>query len=133
MKMVIIDIEANGLLDSVSKIHCLSYHCLDDGTSGSFTKYEDILDFLEQEITIIGHNFVRYDIPAIRKILGFKGEIPLIDTLALSWYLYPDRNTHGLEGWGEDFGVPKPKVEDFIGLGEEKFGIIKYFEDLYDK
>jgi hypothetical protein len=105
----------------VSKIHCLSYHCLDDETSGSFTRYEDILNFLKEEMIIIGHNFPRYDMPVIRKILGFKGEIPLIDTLALSWYLYHDRDRHGLEGWGEDFGVPKPKVEDWQNASSEVY------------
>lgn len=36
-----------------------------------------------------------------------------MDTLALSWYLYPERNFHGLESWGIDFGVPKPVVNDW--------------------
>jgi hypothetical protein len=37
----------------------------------------------------------------------------IIDTLALSWYLYPNRNKHGLEKWGEYFGTPKPEIIDW--------------------
>ena len=39
-----------------------------------------------------------------------------MDTLALSWYLEPKRVRHGLEWWGEEFGVEKPVIDDWDNL-----------------
>lgn len=77
--------------------------------------------FSDPEKILIGHNIQRYDIPAVEKILGVKVECKLVDTLALSWYLFPDRLQHGLEAWGEYFGVPKPVVLDWEGLSVEEY------------
>jgi len=45
----------------------------------------------------------------------------LVDTLALSWYLNHDRPKHGLEGYGEDYGVPKPVIKDWDSLTPEDY------------
>ncbi len=44
-----------------------------------------------------------------------------IDTLALSWYLFPERQKHGLADWGVDLGIPKPKVDDWQNLSYEEY------------
>ena len=44
----------------------------------------------------------------------------VIDTLYLSWYLYPTRILHGLEAHGEEFGIPKPPIADWSTLTQEK-------------
>ena len=44
-----------------------------------------------------------------------------MDSLALSWYLYPERILHGLESWGNDFNIPKPVVKDWKNLTEEEY------------
>jgi DNA polymerase III alpha subunit (gram-positive type) len=44
-----------------------------------------------------------------------------IDTLSLSWYLYPERNRHGLADWGQDLGVAKPKVDDWQNLSFDEY------------
>lgn len=62
---------------------------------------------------IIGHNIQRWDIPTVERILGIFPTAQVIDTLALSWYLEPSRKKHGLEEWGEFFGVQKPPVDDW--------------------
>lgn len=111
---IILDVETDGLLDSVSKIHCLSYQKVGEDTIYSLTNYEDIKRLIQTEnLTIIGHNIIRYDIPVLEKILNIKINAKLIDTLALSWYLYPMRDKHGLESWGDDLGVQKPYIEDW--------------------
>ena len=50
MKFTIFDIETDGLLDTVSKIHCLSWLCFDTEngniTKGSITDYQEIRDFV---------------------------------------------------------------------------------------
>lgn len=111
MTQIIFDIEANGF--NPDKIHCLVYtRGNGDGYTG-VTSYEDIKHSLDGASTIIGHNIFRYDIPAIRKITKWSGYPKVVDTLALSWYLYPKRARHNLDSWGKDFGIEKPEVEDW--------------------
>lgn len=70
---------------------------------------------------LIGHNIILFDIPVIEKILKIKIKARLIDTLALSWYLNHNRIVHGLEAYGVEFGVPKPKVDDWLNLTPEEY------------
>lgn len=76
--------------------------------------------FLKAKV-IIGHNITRWDVPTVERLLGIKVTAKIVDTLALSWILYPDRNRHGLESWGEDLGRPKPKINDWEGLSYEEY------------
>lgn len=119
--MIIFDLEGDGLLNTVTKIHCLSYHNIENGESGSITTYDGIRSFLLNQEVLIGHNIIRFDIPVIEKILGIEIKAKLIDTLAFSWYLYPERRRHGLEYWGETFGVLKPVVKDWKNLSIEEY------------
>ena len=114
------DIETDGLLDVLTKIHVLSYS--DDGKTVHHTHdYGEMREFFATRKTLVGHNHIRFDIPAVEKVLGIKVEARLIDTLALSWYLHHDRLKHGLEGYGEDYGVPKPKIQDWDNLNPEEY------------
>lgn len=70
---------------------------------------------------LIGHNICRFDIPVLEKILGIKIKAKLYDTLPMSWVMYPERQLHGLESFGEDFGIPKPEVTDWVGLTYEEY------------
>jgi len=116
----VFDIETDGI--NATKIHCLSYCTPDSDTPSTFVDYEDMKKFLLQDgLTLIGHNIVRYDIPMLERMLGIKIKARLIDTLPLSWYLEPNRMKHGLEGYGEDFGVPKPKIDDWENLSIEEY------------
>ena len=63
--------------------------------------------------TLVGHNIIRFDVPVLERLLGIKIKAKLVDTLALSWYLQPKRPRHGLQSYGEDFGIKKPEVEDW--------------------
>ena len=108
----IVDIETDGV--NPSKIHCMSIH--DGDTVNTLTTYADMqvfLSTLNNQDRIIGHNFIRYDAPVIERILNTKIPCQLVDTLALSWYLFPEENRHGLEQWGEKLGVAKPQVDDW--------------------
>lgn len=125
MQYIIFDIETDGLLDNVTKIHCLSYSKIEDGKeieSGTITEYSSIKNFFaENTIPLVGHNIVRYDVPVLEKILGIVIENRLIDTLALSWYLYPLKKQHGLEVWGNELGVPKPHISDWSNLTQLEY------------
>lgn len=127
----VFDIEADNLLEGITKIHCLCYTDVDTNLSGSFTAYEDITKFVMQnDLTLIGHNCVRYDLPALNKILGIECKAKLVDTLPLSWTLFPQHFEHGLEAWGERLGIPKPPISDWRGLTDDEQLIIDYYEEL---
>jgi hypothetical protein len=118
----VFDVEADGLLDDATRLHCLCYHDLITGISGSFTEAEDIKSFLKQADVLIGHNIQRYDIPLLQRLLKIDTiPVTLVDTLALSWYLEPDRVIHGLEEWGDELGIPKPVVNDWVNLSVEDY------------
>lgn len=70
---------------------------------------------------IVGHNIIRWDVPNLERVLGIKIKCKLVDTLALSWALEPSRKRHGLEWWGEEFGVPKPKIKSWDNLPLEDY------------
>ncbi|WEU69456.1 DNA polymerase [Pseudomonas phage vB_PaeM_Ty] len=113
----IFDIEADGL--KPTKIHCLSV--MKNGKIFSTTDYDKMRAFFENAKIVGGHNIYRYDIPNIERLLGIKVKCKLVDTLPLSWYLEPTRKRHGLAEWGEEFGVPKPKVDDWENLAVEEY------------
>lgn len=116
---VIFDIEADNLLDDVTKLHCLSYrYVVDPEKVVTLTDDKDIGEwFVEAEakdLLIIGHFIIGYDLPTIYKLLNIKYSGKLVDTLPLSYYLNYSRGPiHGLESYGEEFGVPKPKVKNW--------------------
>lgn len=116
----IFDLEADAL--KATKIHCLSY-AEEEGEVVTLYDYKEIKKFiLQPDLELIGHNIVKYDIPTLEKVLDIRIHARLIDTLPLSWYLYPDRMKHGLEEWGLEFGVPKPVITDWSNLSAEEYG-----------
>ena len=71
--------------------------------------------------TVIGHNIVRYDVPVVEKILDIKIKARIIDTLPIAWYINHHLQKHGLAQYGEMYGVPKPKIDDWEGLSPEEY------------
>lgn len=109
-QVAVFDCETDGLRPT--KIHCLSA-CL-KGKIFSTTDYDQMRKFLSRDdIILVAHNGIRYDIPALEKVLEIKVVPKVVCSLSISWYLEPGRIKHGLAEWGEDFGVPKPLVEDW--------------------
>jgi len=109
LKQYVFDIEGDGF--KPTKIHVLSAN-REDGIK-STSNYENMRKFVSKAEVLIGHNIIRFDIPVLERLLDVKIDCKLVDTLALSWYLFPERTRHGLEEWGEEFGVPKPKDRDW--------------------
>jgi hypothetical protein len=118
--MTVFDCETDGLLDQMTKIHVVSWMGT-DGNVHHTHDYEAMRLFFTESKVLIGHNIIRFDIPAVEKILGIKVKARLIDTLAVSWYLNHDRIKHGLEGYGVDYGVPKPVITDWNSLTPEDY------------
>ena len=116
MKEAILDLETDGLLDTVTKVHCLVYKA--DGLITVATTEEQILKALDvlQTYQIIGHNVLGFDLEVLKRLYGF--EVPVeqvIDTLILSRLIHADLRTedskvkrlepkyfgsHSLKAWG---------------------------------
>ena len=107
---MIFDCEGNSL--TPTKFHVLSYED-EDNNIKSLTSYDDMREWLLSQKVLIGHRIIQWDIPNLERVLKIKIKAKLIDTLALSWYLSPEKKQHGLEMWGEYFHIPKPPVIDW--------------------
>ncbi len=117
-RFAIFDVEGDGL--HPTKIHCLSFYSSQDG-SFTLTDYDDMRRFFTAYDVYIGHNIILWDVPQLERLLNIKIEGTLIDTLPVSWYLFPDRKNHGLEDWGIDVGVEKPKIDSWDDLPIEEY------------
>jgi len=117
MSYLVFDIEGDGIYPS--KIWCFCYYL--DGKYGETTDYKEMASLLNSVDYIVGHNIARWDVPHLERILGVKITSKIIDTLVLSWYVFPNRNRYGLEYFGEEYGVPKPKIDDWFNLSVEEY------------
>ena len=121
------DIETDGLLQDLTKIHCIAAQDLDTNKKYFWFNGEvpKGLDFLLTADELFGHNIIGYDYEAIRKIYplwSFKGTT--YDTLILSRLLFTDLldrdfrsrpanmppnlyGRHSLESWGHRLNVHK--------------------------
>ena len=116
----VFDIETDGLDPTL--IHVVSWSD-DMGQPKSTHDYEEMRSLFTDGVTLCGHNIIRYDIPAVEKILGIEVKSRLIDTLGLSWYLNYWKPKHGLAEYGVEYGVPKPKIDDWENLDKEEYKI----------
>jgi DNA polymerase I-like protein with 3'-5' exonuclease and polymerase domains len=124
--MIIFDVESNGLLEEATKIHCLSFvdtkaDAPYDNTVITYHDYDDMRDLLRREKHLLGHNIIRYDIPLLEKILDIKIDARLYDTLPMSWVMNPSRGKHGLDSFFPDFGIEKPKIDDWENLSRDDY------------
>jgi hypothetical protein len=115
--MIVFDCEANGL--HPDKFWCMSK--MEDGKLSSTTKYAQMRSMLTKADVLIGHNITRWDIPNLERVLNIEVNAKLVDTLALSWYLEPKRVIHGLDSYGADAGIPKPKISNWDDLTVEEY------------
>lgn len=115
--MPVFDCEADGLYPS--KFYVLSYQEGDEVVS--LTSHEEMKEWLLSQKVLVGHNITLWDIPQLERVLKIKITARIIDTLALSWYLYPLRQIHGLDWWGKELGVEKPKIDNWYDLSLEEY------------
>lgn len=127
-RVVVIDIEADGLLDTISKMHCAVAMTLDEKEVWRFEPHQvaEFCDFLSTVDVWVGHNIIQYDIPAIKKVLGYEFKGKKVDTMLMSRLQNPHRTApfyaqnkkeamkvHGLYAWGVRVGIDKPEIEDW--------------------
>jgi len=116
----VIDTETDGF--NPTKFHCLSAGQDPDNIS-STSDYQEMREFFGFSAeTIIGHNIQRADILWIENLLDISlDHLRIIDTLPLSWALFPDLKSHGLYDWGNRLGIEKVPIEDWVNLPVEKY------------
>jgi len=129
--MLVFDLETNGLLDDVTKIHCLVIY---DSEADSTVIYNNEgnkepivrgVQRLEDADVLVGHNILGYDLPVIQKMYTwFNPQALVLDTLLLSRLYHTDmmeidkkRNLeymplplygrHSLESYGHRLGEYK--------------------------
>ena len=117
---IIFDIETDGLLDKMTKIHVMSWTVVGSGVVNSTPYLSVMRETLLKASDIIGHNIIGFDLPALEKF-GISTTARVIDTLALSWYLEPSKQRHGLDDWGKHVGIVKPKVTDWDNLSYDDY------------
>ena len=132
MAGLLFDIECNGFLDTVTKVHCVAVMDEAGGEVRSFggktdEKIRNLLTHLEESPLLIGHNIIEFDVPVLKKVYpSFKPKGQLWDTLLDSQTIWTDirdrdhatarRNRdfpakmiglHSLESWGFRLGMLK--------------------------
>ncbi|MCB1970958.1 MAG: hypothetical protein KDG54_11180 [Geminicoccaceae bacterium] len=129
---LVFDIEADGLLDTIKRIHCIIAKDVDTGEVHQFADQEGYapvaagVDLLASADQLIGHNILSYDIPAIHAVTGvdLSGK-NLLDTMVACRTALPDpsdwdmklikagrlhpslRKSHSLKAWGQRLGNHK--------------------------
>lgn len=101
------DLESNGLLDTIDRIHCIGILNLDSGDYRGYKpdEVDSALLRLSKADEIIGHNIINYDIPAIQIVKpGWNTEAKITDTLILSRLIYSDLKR---EDWDAARDMPK--------------------------
>lgn len=123
------DIETNGLLDDLTKVHSLVLINVDTGDMQSFgppDAGEGARELMRAE-QLIGHNVIKFDIPALKKVFPWFNVDPakVFDTLVVSRLIWSDlgdqddkkiakglipasiRGSHSLKAWGHRLGELK--------------------------
>lgn len=126
-KATVFDLEADALLDEATLIHVLCCEMQNGKTvdiKGS--DIERIKAFfqwhLDNEVPVVAHNGICYDTALVEKLIGVDlSKLMVIDTLPLSWYLNFQRKRHGLDSFHEDYGIAKPKIDDWENLTYEEY------------
>ena len=142
MKLVF-DIETDGLLENVTKIHCIVARDVSDNDKEYIFKEDTIgdgIEFLQKAEVLIGHNIICFDLPVIKKLYDVEPKAIVFDTLVLGRLYFPDRKnrdfklfrkgslppqligSHSLKAWGYRIGVNKGKFaeeSDFSVFSED--------------
>jgi len=95
---LVFDLETNGLLHDLTRVHCLAIY---DSTTDEIETYNDeknnkysISEGINKLLvadTIVGHNIIGFDIPAISKLYNyFTPSARIVDTLLLSRLYHPN-------------------------------------------
>lgn len=144
---LIYDVETNGLLDTLDRVHCLSIRDTESGQHFQFRKNETE-DTIEIGLRMLmaadlsaGHNVIKFDIPAIQKVYPwFRLERhQVFDTIVATRLIWADLTKydltlirkkrlpgnmlkrHSLEAWGYRVGEWKGDYDGDTRIADEKY------------
>lgn len=108
--MYVFDLEADGLLDTVTQVHCGVFKHVKTGKVLKFrpNQIKQMLEFMSKQPVLIGHNVISYDFAVLRKLYNFEYKGKVVDTLIMSRLLHPD------------LPVPKQMSEEYNTLREKE-------------
>ena len=114
MNTVIFDLESDGLLDAVTKVHCLQIGDADGDDAvvycerGGFPSIAEGIARLRAADRVVGHHLIGYDFPVMERFYpGSLRRDQIYDTLVATRLLNPEERTNTLASWGERLGVAK--------------------------
>jgi DNA polymerase-1 len=133
------DIETNPLEDWINFSDLHTLHCIVvsvEGFDPQVVTPEEFKDLAKDADVLIGHNIMAFDIPALRKLIGFVPKAQIKDTLVMSRLCFPDlRNdefqlinsgfpkelvgSHSLRAWGHRLGILKGESPSFDSWSPE--------------
>ena len=115
------DLEANGLLDTATKVWCGTFKNLNTKETISFLPHQidEMLKFMDTIDVLIMHNGIGYDWPLLKKLYNYEYKGKKVDTLIMSRLLNPKRivpphcpdktvGPHSIAAWGYRVGRGKP-------------------------
>lgn len=131
MRIATGDLEANGLLDTATKVHCGVFK-ESDGTIRKFRPHQiqEMLQYMDTIDVLKMHHGIGYDWPLLKKLYGYEFKGKKVDTLIMSRLLNPKRllppncpnrnaGPHSVEAWGWRVGRGKPEHNDWENFSEE--------------
>lgn len=144
MPSYILDIESNGLLPEMNKVHCIVlkdiqtkevFNCADQP---NYTPLKEALEMISGASVLVGHNLLKFDLPALKKVYAdfeLNPKCTFFDTLVASRLFWPELESvdhakwshipikymgrHSLAAWGERLGVQKIQFKE----AEKKKGV----------
>lgn len=154
--VLLFDIETDGLLDELTRVHVL---CVKDPATGERWTFrhndaEDTipagLALLDTARLVVAHNGIRFDLPALAKTHGFeRGHAGSRDTMVLTQLLWPElasqdvafrakprgrsfpgnlTGRHSLEAWGHRLGLHKGEYRGDPSIPDEKERLARRWE-----
>lgn len=133
----ILDLESDGLLPAMTKVHCIVLKDTDTGEvfncadQSGYIQLDEALKMIADADLLVGHNILKFDIPALQKVrpdFKLKSGCSFFDTLVTSRLFWPELEgvdhakwshiepkyigRHSLAAWGERLGVQKIKFKE---------------------
>ena len=123
MKQIVFDIEANGLNpDTVWCIIAYEREAKEyiEWSGDALPNFKDWVKE-QDELEVIGHNIIGYDIPVLERLLKVDfSKCKVTDTLVMSRLAEPSRlGGHGLENWGQLLHQPKGEHSDWLNFSQD--------------
>ena len=123
MKQIVFDIEANGL--NPDKVWCIIAYEREakeyiEWSGDTLPNFKDWVKE-QDELEVIGHNIIGYDIPVLERLLKVDfSKCKVTDTLVMSRLAEPSRlGGHSLENWGQLLHQPKGEHNDWDNFSQD--------------